>query len=218
MVHLLEADSITLDFGTRKILSDVYLKCETGKITGLLGRNGHGKSTLMNIIYGTLAAKSGTIRFDSCYTAKVFQVPDLAVYLPQFNFTPKGLTLKRVFADFEVDYTDFERMFPEFQLKYNSQVKSLSGGQTRLAETYVLLKSRSKFVLLDEPFTHLSPVMIEQVQELIIDAKKDKGILVTDHLYQHIIDLSDTLYLLSNGKTHFIKDLSALDFLGYIRL
>jgi len=218
MVYLLEADSITLDFGTRKILSDVYLKCETGKITGLLGRNGHGKSTLMNIIYGTLTAKSGTIRFNSTYTARVYQVADLAVYLPQFNFTPKGLTLERIFKDFEVNYSDFEGRFPEFQFKYKSRIKTLSGGQIRLAETYVLLKSKAKFVLLDEPFTHLSPLMIEQVQELIIEAKKDKGILITDHMYRHIIDLSDTLYLLSDGTTHFIKDLSELDLLGYIKL
>jgi ATPase subunit of ABC transporter with duplicated ATPase domains len=50
MKHILEADSVQLQFGERKILSDVYLKCETGKITGLLGRNGEGKSCLMRII------------------------------------------------------------------------------------------------------------------------------------------------------------------------
>jgi len=218
MVHTLEADSITLDFGTRNILSSVYLQCETGKITGLLGRNGHGKSTLMNIIYGTLTAKSGTIRFDSNYTARVYQVPGLAVYLPQFNFTPKALILKRVFEDFDVDFGEFEQRFPEFRGKYTNKVRTLSGGQARLTETYLLLKSPASFVLLDEPFTHLSPVMIEQVQELIMEAKKDKGILITDHMYRHIIDLSDTLYLLSNGKTHLIKDLSELDFLGYAKL
>ena len=52
MIHTLEADGIQLDYNGRKILSDIYLKCETGKIIGLLGRNGCGKSSLMKIIYG----------------------------------------------------------------------------------------------------------------------------------------------------------------------
>jgi len=97
-------------------------------------------------------------------------------------------------------------------------MRDLSGGQTRLTETYILLKTAAKFVLLDEPFTHLSPLMIEQVQELVSEAKKEKGILITDHMYRHIIDLSDTLYLLANGKTHLIRDLSELEFLGYAKL
>ena len=57
MNHTLEVDSIQLAFNNRRILSDIYLKCETGKITGLLGRNGQGKSCLMKIIYGTLSCE-----------------------------------------------------------------------------------------------------------------------------------------------------------------
>jgi ABC-type sugar transport system ATPase subunit len=63
MTHCLEADSIQLEFNGRRILSDIYLKCETGRITGLLGRNGEGKSCLMQIIYGTLACEK-SVRID----------------------------------------------------------------------------------------------------------------------------------------------------------
>ncbi len=54
MNHKLEVDGVQLSFGLNQILSDVYFKCDTGKITGLLGRNGAGKTCLMNIIYGSL--------------------------------------------------------------------------------------------------------------------------------------------------------------------
>ena len=64
MTHKLEADSIHLEFKGRRILSDIYLKCETGKITGLLGRNGEGKTCLMEIIYGTLKSEK-SVRFDN---------------------------------------------------------------------------------------------------------------------------------------------------------
>lgn len=217
MIHQLEADSIVLNFGSRNILSDVYIKCETGKITGLLGRNGNGKTTLMNVIYGTLNGNSQSIRFNGDHITQAYRFAGLIGYLTQFNFTPKSLTLKRIFSDFEVDYSHFEKMFPEFQSKYNSQVKNLSGGQIRLTETYLLLKSDKKFVFLDEPFTHLSPILIEQVKQLITKAAADKGILLSDHMYRHVLDISTNLYLLSDGKTRLIKNAEELNFMGYTR-
>jgi ABC-type multidrug transport system ATPase subunit len=90
MIHTLEADGIQLDFGVRRILSDVYLKCETGKITGLLGRNGQGKTCLMNIILGTLSSSISSIRFDSNVIRNANKRPDLLLYLPQFNFFEIG--------------------------------------------------------------------------------------------------------------------------------
>ena len=102
MTHKLEADSIQLEFGGRKILSDIFVKCETGKITGLLGRNGEGKSCLMKIIYGSLKCDK-SVRFDDISQFEAFKRPDLLLYLPQVNFIPKGLSLKRIFKDFELD-------------------------------------------------------------------------------------------------------------------
>lgn len=64
MTHALEADSVKLHFGDRAILTNVYLKCETGTIMGLLGRNGQGKSCLMKIIYGTLNCEK-SVRIDN---------------------------------------------------------------------------------------------------------------------------------------------------------
>ncbi len=76
MTHRLEADSIQLEFDGRKILSSIYLKCETGKITGLLGRNGQGKSCLMKIIYGILKCEK-SVRFDNVAQYEAFKRPDL---------------------------------------------------------------------------------------------------------------------------------------------
>src|SRR4249920_3726905 len=131
MSHSLEADSIQLQFGLRRILSSIYLKCETGKITGLLGRNGQGKSCLMNIIYGTLDCEK-SVRFDKVAQRQAFKRPDLLLYLPQFNFIPKSLSLKRVFQDFALDFLSFAEKFPEFASTYKSSIGSLSGGGHRL--------------------------------------------------------------------------------------
>ena len=218
MIHKLEADSIMLSFGLRKILSDIYIKCETGKITGLLGRNGQGKTCLMNIINGSLQTESKSVRFDDKTIVKAFQKPELLLYLPQFNFIPKWLTLKRVFIDFRLDFSDLIKVFPEFNLKYSSAIKNLSGGQRRLIEVYVIIKSKTQFIMLDEPFTHIMPLHIDKIKEILIEEKQTKGILVTDHIYKQIIDISDSLYILTNGKTHLTKSINDIERLGYARV
>src|ERR1700710_544598 len=99
MKHILEADSIQLEFNGRKILSDIYLKCETGTITGLLGRNGQGKSCLMQIIYGTLNCEKW-VRITTLPKKNLSGFPKMLLSLPQFNFIPKSLSLQRIFLDF----------------------------------------------------------------------------------------------------------------------
>ena len=217
MAHQLEVDSVSLQFGNREILSDVYLKCETGKITGLLGRNGTGKSSLMNIIFGNLVPGNKSVRFDGRSTPKAYQHHELLSYLLQYNFIPAHLTLNRVFSDFNLEYVPFEQLFPEFILKHHSKMVQLSGGQRRLLETYVLIKAKSDFVMLDEPFSHLSPLMIGSIKKLIREEQPKKGFLITDHMYHDVLELATDLYVLAEEKVHLIKDIDDLERLGYLR-
>jgi ABC-type multidrug transport system ATPase subunit len=218
MIHKLEADSILLDFGTRKILSNVYLICETGKVTGILGRNGSGKTCLMNIIYGSLPTIDKSIRFDDVPVICPFKHPKLLVYLPQFNFIPPSLIVKRIFADFELDYTAFEKFFPEFKAGYKVSFANLSGGQRRLIETYIIIKAKSQFAMLNEPFSHLMPILVEKLKKMISEEKDKKGFLITDHLFRHVTDICDNLYIVKDGKTHLVKDKTDIERLGYARL
>ena len=216
MTHKLEADSIQLQFGDRKILSNIYLKCETGKITGLLGRNGQGKSCLLKIIYGTLRCEK-SVRIDNLSQSEAFKRTDLLLYLPQFNFIPKSLSIKRVFQDFGLDFIAFVESFPEFKSKYKSSIGSLSGGGHRLVELYVIVKSKSLFAMLDEPFTHLSPLQIEKVKGLLLEEKTNKGLLITDHMYTQVLDICDNLYLLADGETQLTKSAADIERLGYAK-
>lgn len=215
MSHTLEFDSIRLSFNGRIILSDIYMKCETGKITGLLGRNGQGKSSLFRIVYGEMNTEEKSVRFDKVPMTQAYKRPDMLLYLPQFDFIPKSLTAARVFSDFNLDYSAFERRFPEFSSKHNLKVKNLSGGQFRFLQTYVVLKSKTRFAILDEPFTHLMPLQMEKVRELISEEKQNKGILLTDHLFKLVVSLSDSLYLLRDGRSHLVKTPADIEDLGY---
>lgn len=217
MIHTLELDSVQLSFGSKKILSDIYLKCESKKIIGLLGRNGQGKSCLMKIIYGSLKCES-SIRINKVSFKQRFRSSEKLHYLPQFNFIPGSLSLNRIFHDFGLEYQHFRTLFPEFTGRYHTAIIGMSGGDRRLVELYVILKSEAQFALLDEPFTHLNPLQIEKVKELLSEEKKNKGILLTDHMYQHVMDISDELYILKNGKTYLTTSPGDIAMHGYAHL
>lgn len=218
MKHILEVDSIWLEFGSKIILSDIYIKLETGKITGLLGRNGQGKTSLMKIVCGNLVPTNKSIRIDRIPISHAYKKPQLLRYLPQFNFIPNLLSLKRVFWDFNLEYSKFEVLFPEFKHKYKSLYKNLSMGQRRIVEVYIIIKSKSQFCMLDEPFSYLMPLHVEKISELLLEEKHEKGILVTDHMYKCITNICDTLFVLKDCSTFPVKEISDLEKLGYVML
>lgn len=210
IMHHLAADSILLTFGHRCILRDVNLRLQTGTITGLLGRNGAGKSCLLQILYGTLPAATHSITFDGQPISRPYRDPRLMRFLPQFNFIPKSLPLRRVLDDFQLEFSDLERRFPEFNQTHRKPIGQLSGGHRRFIELYIIIRSASRFALLDEPFTHLMPLQIGKVKELLCEGKKEKGFLLTDHLYRDVTAVSDQLYLLDEGTTHLLENPSHL--------
>lgn len=215
-MNTLEADSIILHFGTKRVLSDIYLKCETGKITGLLGRNGSGKTCLMDILFGVLEPVSKSIRINGVPVYGSYRDPAEFRLLPQLRFIPNRLTIQRVFKDFEQDFQSFITLFPEFSEYYHSRFSHLASGNRRIIEIYLILVSNTKFCLLDEPFTELMPLYIERIKKLILREKEKKGFIITDHLYRHVLDLCDQIYLVEHGATHFIKDPEDLKHYGYV--
>jgi lipopolysaccharide export system ATP-binding protein len=217
-MHKLEADSVSLHFGLKKILNSVYIICQTGQITGLLGKNGEGKSCLLNIIYGTLQPTSKSIRFNNIVVSSPYKNPSLLMYLPQFNFIPKALSIKQIFKHYNINFAEFQNHFPDLGAKYNTSIQQLSGGYTCLIELYIILKSNTRFVMLDEPFTHIMPLHIQKIKEILLHEKQNKGIILTDHLYKHINDIADNTYVLSSSTTHLINHPSDIERLGYDKL
>ena len=214
--NLLEADSIYLEFGTRNILSDVYVRTETGKVTGFLGRNGCGKSSLMRIIFGSLRGNFQSVRINGQYKHSMLASPGAIRYLPQKAFLPKHLKIEQVCDLYQVSLNGIIEEFPIFDKHRNQKVGALSGGEIRLFETMVILMSAVAFVILDEPFSHIMPLHVETLKEVIAKEKLNKGIIITDHLYRHITDMSDELYLIREGKTFKINSHDDLIRYGYL--
>ncbi|MEZ5015911.1 MAG: ATP-binding cassette domain-containing protein [Flavipsychrobacter sp.] len=210
MSHILEADSVMLRFGDRAILSDIYLKSETGRITGLVGNNGSGKSSLMKVIFGVLHAECKSVRVDGKYLAQPYLVPDAVNYLPQQNFLPQTATVNKICRQYEVSLVGFKQSF-DVAIKGSDHVADLHGSTRRLLELFLLIKRPTKFTLLDEPFTHLSPILVQQLQMLLLEEKRHKGFVLTDHNFHSLKHIADDLYFLNNGVLKHRNDVENIE-------
>ena len=219
MHHLLEIDSVIKNFGTRQLLSDVYLRINMGDVIGLFGRNGTGKSVLMQIIFGTMKADRKFIRLDGC---KILPAPyrhsGTIAFLPQQGYLPKHQKMKqlvRYYLDTDV-VSDFYKDDEVAQSCMDRRVSQLSGGERRYLEAKLLLLGDTKFVLLDEPFDYLSFHLADKLIELIKKHSVNKGIVISDHNYGKVLEVVNRLTLIREGVLLELTDKRGLVEQGYL--
>lgn len=215
--NTLLADSITLSFGDLEVLRGAWISSETGKVTGLLGRNGSGKSCIFRSIMGCLRPQNHFVRINDEVMTGSSTMGLHVRYLPQKPFLPPGMRLSEIFGYFGADYGLFVQDFPKFEIYYNNKVRELSGGEQRILEIWLVLCSGAPFCILDEPFSYLGPIAIEAVQKIIDRQKRTTGIIISDHNYEALLDVSDEVLLLSDGYVHQVRDRSDLVKYGYCR-
>jgi lipopolysaccharide export system ATP-binding protein len=206
----LKIDSVQLEFGERKILQDVCLHCKQGEVIGLLGRNGSGKSSLLKIIFGTLAASYKHITIDDVVIHNGYLKNRIA-YLTQYNYLPRGIKISNL-AKVLIDphyWLPFSNLTIYSEHK-NKQTEQLSGGELRQLEMLMILYSKADFILLDEPFTHVTPIQADYFKSIIQDIAQIKGVIITDHQYNDVLDISGRIILLKDGCTKPINNVDDL--------
>lgn len=216
--NILEADGIIYRIGYKNLLTDVYLKCKTGEIVGLLGRNGCGKTSLLKIIFGTLGAENKSIRINKVPFNRPYVKSNLISYLPQDNFLPRATSIKEIVSQYisRPAKRNIILKDPHISKHLNKTTTELSGGELRYFQVLLLLNLKSDFVLLDEPFSSVEPIYKEKIKDLIHNHKEEKGFIITDHDYRNVIDLCDELRLIINGVCKYVKYVSQLEEWGYI--
>ncbi|WP_326982751.1 ATP-binding cassette domain-containing protein [Chryseobacterium sp. MYb264] len=213
----LYVDSVTKSFGEKKILSDIYLECESGKTIALLGRNGTGKSTLLKIIFGIEQGDNQFIKVNTKILANQFDRKGKIAYLPQHPFLPKNIKIKNLIKLFCTE-EDRHFLYKSGLITpfLNETVAHLSGGETRLIEVLLILYADAEFILLDEPFNALSPKIIYEIQKRITQRSQHKGIIISDHHFKEVLSISDEVYVISNTYLKKIKDLKELQQMNYL--
>ena len=204
-VNRLLVDSVHLEFDKLQVLQSACITAQTGRVTGVLGRNGCGKSCLFKCIMGGIKPQNIFDRFNDEPETDYAHIGKRVKYLPQNVFMPTNMTLGEAFDLYEVDYNGlvaFDNKFHTYQRMTSGQ---LSGGEVRIAEMYMVLNSDAEFCILDEPFSNVAPKYVEMMQDLIQTHKTTKGIIISDHMYEQVMDITDDLFLLRDGYTFPIK-------------
>ncbi len=201
-------------YSKRKVVDGISLKLKQGEMVGLLGPNGAGKTTTFYMLVGLTKPNSGSIYFNE------INITDLPLYkrakygisyLPQESSIFRGLTVEDNFKlVLEFYYTDkniinqkIEELLDEFGLNKvrKSYGYSLSGGERRKVEIARTMIINPKFLLLDEPFSGVDPITIEQIQNILKNLKsKNIGIIITDHNVYETLKIVDRAYIISDGK------------------
>jgi ABC-type multidrug transport system ATPase subunit len=218
MKNVLEVDSVMISFDDRKILSDCYLKCETGDIIGILGRNGCGKSSLLKVIFGTLFTNNKFIRINDIVYDRPYKYGNLVAYLPQLDFLPKNISVKKIIDIYQSDNVAREKVAGDERIKNHlkKRISELSGGELRYLEIMLLVNLDVKFILLDEPFSKIEPLYKELIVNLIKEYSSTKGFIITDHDYVNIIAVSSRIILISNGVCRPVDDMRDLERYYYV--
>lgn len=198
--QVLEADGIRIAFGERQVLGSIYLRMQTGQVVGLLGRNGSGKSVLLQTIFGARTVADASVRVNGRRVVSAFREPGLLNYLPQEPLLPPALTLARAANLLGVDVEQATARFPELRPQLGKRVEELSGGSARLVQALLLLHQPTAFSLFDEPFSGVMPVHVETLAEEMQRMKFRKGLLITDHRYAEVLPICDVVYLLHQGR------------------
>lgn len=216
-MNKLHVDSVTKSYDNKVILSDVFISCVKGEIKGLIGRNGSGKSTLLKIIFGTEKSDYKFVRIGNEVIKNVSDGRNLINYLPQNNFLPNNVSIKTLislFLEKNNSKAILENEYVKPLLHHRNQ--DLSGGEKRIIEILLIIHSEAQFILLDEPFNGVSPIVRDYIIKYIRSMKSSKGFIITDHDYEHIIDLADSILYLQSGILKELKDKSELVALGYM--
>ncbi|SNZ01223.1 ATP-binding cassette domain-containing protein [Flagellimonas pacifica] len=216
----LKVENLSKSFGDNQVLDDIGIGCRTNEIVGVFGRNGTGKSTMLKCIYGTLKADSINLEIDGIKTNPAEVIPSCRIgYLPQESFLPKNIKVNKVIPMFFPDSGCQDNVFyaPGIHGIQNKSIKDLSLGELRYFELVLVSFLDHDFLFLDEPFSMIDPLYKDLIRDFLIDLKKEKGIILTDHYYRDVLAVADKKILIKDSKTFDIKNEDDLVSQGYLK-
>ena len=210
----LSTHELRKEFGKRPVVQDVSLELKQGEVVGLLGPNGAGKTTTFSMVIGFLQPTAGKIKIDDKHIndLPIFRRARLGIgYLSQEPSVFRKLSvednLRSVLELRGYDKNTIrertEQLLGKFEIKAlrKSRGGRLSGGERRRVEIARALATQPKFLLLDEPFTGIDPIVRGEIQKIIRLLKDDGiGILVTDHNVRETLEITDRAYLMYDSR------------------
>ena len=210
---ILSGNNLRKSYGNKEIVKGISINVKRGEVVGLLGPNGAGKTTTFYMITGMIRPKSGEVKLDetNITSLPMYQRARRGIgYLAQEPsvFTKLSvednlrLVLEMTALTKEEQSQRLEKLLTDFSIDHirKSKAYTLSGGERRRTEIARALVMEPKFILLDEPFSGIDPIAVEDIQQIIFDLKsRNIGVLITDHNVRETLTITDRAYLLFEG-------------------
>ncbi len=211
-MKILEVKDIHAFYGKSHILFGVSLSVDKGKIVGLMGRNGAGKSTTLKSLIGIVPPESGSVRFQN---EEIMGLPPFRIARKGMGYVPED---RRVFSDLTV-YENLEIMiaknrktvqswtiekifgiFPKLETLKSSRGMELSGGEQQMLTIARTLMANPVCLLLDEPAEGLAPLIVQELSRLIRRISEEITILLAEQNLNFVLDLIHSGYIIDEGK------------------
>lgn len=211
---ILECENLSKGYGSVKALDGLNLKIESGKIVGLLGPNGHGKTTLIKTLSGLLSQDKGSVLIDGKKVG--VDTKKIVSYLPERSYLSPAMKIREVVNFFEEFYEDFDAkkacaMLDELGLDKESRLRSLSKGNREKVQLIMVMSRSAKLYLLDEPMGGVDPAARDYILRTIIsNYTEDATVIISTHLIQDIEQILDEVIFLKHGKVMLHRDVDEL--------
>lgn len=213
-MHLLEIKGLSKSYDGREVVKGVDMLVKRGEIVGLLGPNGAGKTTTFYMVVGIIPPNKGKIIFDNedITCLPIHERSRYGIgYLSQEPSIFRKLTVEEnIMAILETlpmnkkhRLKRLKNLLEELKIAHLAKNKAftLSGGERRRLEITRALVTNPSFILLDEPFSGIDPIIVNEAQEIIKELRqKGLGILLTDHNVRETLSITDRAYLIADGK------------------
>lgn len=210
---LIQAEGLAKTYGRREVVKGVDLHIERGEIVGLLGPNGAGKTTTFYMIMGLVKPTHGSVSFEGrdVTTTPMYKRARLGMgYLAQEPSIFRKLTVEQnVMAILEtlkiprrVRIDRLDELLGALNITHVRKQKAftLSGGERRRLEITRAMVNNPSMILLDEPFSGVDPIAVDEVQQIIRDLRgMGLGVLITDHSVRETLQIVDRAYLMCDG-------------------
>jgi branched-chain amino acid transport system ATP-binding protein len=219
---MLRMNKLNCSYGDCKVLNDTSLEVIEGRLVGLIGRNGVGKTTTLKSIMGLVPHRSGSVHFNEVNLSGLppYQIPRMGIaYMPQGRHLFPKLTvmenLRIPVVKGELDRKVLEEIFtyfPRLKERLNQKAGTLSGGEQQMLAVGRALIIKPKMMLMDEPMEGLMPLLVKLIAETV-KAINEKGttILLVEQNLKTIKGICQGVYIMEKGTVVYEGTPSALE-------
>lgn len=211
---MIKVNNISGSVKSKILFKNISFDLPNNKITGLLGANGAGKTSVFKALAGLSKIDSGNIKFfeKDLHTMNLEQRSNVGInYVPQENSLFDDLSLREnleAIVELKFKEVSSEKSDQIINLldvmnlsdKADTKSKFLSGGEKRKTEILRSVLLDSKFILLDEPFAGVDPISVEEIIKMLKKFKKNLGIFISDHSFRDVMNVCDEIILLNQGE------------------